>query len=195
MAHDQFEVLHPFNDGNGRIGRLLVVVQLCTRGSLSQPLLTISPWFEARRGKYQDRPAAVSGEGDWDGWVAFFAAGVAESCDDTIQRVDDLLLLRAMYVAELRVGGLTGLARDVVDMLIARPFLTARSISEQTGRTYQAASTAIGKLVDLGILREATGRVYNRMFEAVEVVQILIRPSRDSAIDETGLPPVIVAER
>ncbi|WP_026310695.1 Fic family protein [Parafrankia elaeagni] len=180
MAHYQFETLHPFNDGNGRIGRLLVVLDLCWKGILSEPLLAVSPWLEARREEYQDRLGEVSAAGDWDGWISFFAEGLAESCEQTIRTVDDLLGLQVEYVRRLKAAGLTGgLVRDVIDRLIGSPFITVRSVSEDTGRTLQAASNAVAKLVDLKILRERTGRSYGRVFEAVEVTSVLRgRPGR-----------------
>ncbi|EFC81776.1 filamentation induced by cAMP protein Fic [Parafrankia sp. EUN1f] len=174
MAHYQFETLHPFNDGNGRIGRLLVVLDLCWKEVISEPLLAVSPWLEVRREEYQDRLREVSAVGDWDGWISFFSEGLAESCEQTIRTVDDLLGLQAEYVRRLKVAGLTGgLVRDVIDRLIGSPFVTVRSVSEDTGRTLQAASNAVARLVDLEILRERTGRSYGRVFEAVEVTSVL----------------------
>ena len=90
MAHYQFETLHPFNDGNGRIGRLLVVLHLMASGTLVEPTLTVSPWFEARRGDYYERLLGVSARGDWDGWIRFFADGLAASATDTRRSLRDL---------------------------------------------------------------------------------------------------------
>jgi Fic family protein len=177
MTHYQFESLHPFNDGNGRIGRLLVVLQLRARDALSQPLLTISPWFEARREEYQGRLLAVSSTGDWDGWISFFAAGLAESCRQTVRTVEELLALRAGYLARIRSAGLTGaLVRDIAEHLTERPFVTVRSVSDASGKTPEASRNAIARLVDLDILRERTGGSYARVYEATEVIQILRRP-------------------
>ncbi|MCK9922954.1 Fic family protein [Frankia sp. AgPm24] len=178
MAHYQFETLHPFNDGNGRIGRLLVVLQLLARGALPQPpLLTISPWFEARRDSYQDRLRAVSAVGDWDGWVGFFADGLADSCRRTVRTVTDLLALEAAYLDRIRAAGLSGaLIRDITAQLIGNPFVTAASVARATGKTTAGARNAIGQLIGLGVLRERTTRSYARVYEAVEVFQILQRP-------------------
>jgi Fic family protein len=174
MTHYQFETLHPFNDGNGRIGRLMVVLQLRAREVLPQPLLTISPWFEARREEYQDRLRAVSAAGDWDGWITFFANGLAASCDETVRTVNGLLALRADYIERVRTAGLTGgLVRDIADQLIGSPFVTTRSICSTTSRSQPAARAAIAKLVELGILHERTGRAWGRIYEAVEVARIL----------------------
>jgi Fic family protein len=174
MAHYQFETLHPFHDGNGRIGRLLVVLHLCGRGVLPEPLLTISPWLEARRGEYQDRLGQVSADGDWCGWIRFFATGLAESCEHTVRIVDGLLKLQEEYVARLRAAGMTGgLVRDIADRLIGGPFVTARAVQDSTGKSAQAVNAAIARLADLGILQERSGRAYGRVFEAVEVAKVL----------------------
>ena len=91
LAHFQFETLHPLSDGNGRIGRLLIVLQLMKQRVLREPILVVSPWFEARRREYRDGVLALSETGDWDGWVRFFATGVGVSADSTHERVDRLL--------------------------------------------------------------------------------------------------------
>lgn len=178
MAHYQFEALHPFNDGNGRLGRLLVVVQLIQDGALSDPLLSVSPWLEARRTQYQDRLFAVSADGDWDGWVKFFASGLEASAIDTAQRVDELLDVQADYARRLRDAGATGIVRDIADSLVGYPFVTISAVKERTGKTFQGVSTAVNRLVDLQILRERTGRSHNRVFEAVDVMRVLVRPAR-----------------
>jgi Fic family protein len=176
LGHYQFESLHPFNDGNGRLGRLLIVLQLLQDGILTDPLLSVSPWFEAHRLEYQDRLAAVSAVGDWDGWVSFFSAGLYASATDTAQRVHALLDIQADYLERLRTTGTTGIVRDIAESLIAYPYVTVSAISEHTGKTFQAANNAVRKLVQLGILRERTGRKQWRFFEANEVVAILTGP-------------------
>lgn len=173
MAHYQFEALHPFNDGNGRIGRLLVVLQLIQDGALEDPLLSISPWFEQRRRDYQDRLLEVSASGDWDGWVRFFAEGIENSALDTAVRVDRLLRVQEDYAARLREVGATGLIRDVAESLIAYPYIDVSRTSARLGSTFQTVNKAVARLVDLGILRERTGRSYGRLFEAPAVVEVL----------------------
>lgn len=174
MAHYQFESLHPFNDGNGRLGRLLIPVQLIQDAALSDPLLSVSPWFESRRAQYQERLFDVSAKGDWDGWVRFFASGIEASAADTARRVDDLLNVQAAYARQLREAGATGVVRDIAESLVGYPFVTISTLTDRTGRTFQAVSTAVNRLVDLGILRERTGRSHNRVFEAVDVVRVLV---------------------
>lgn len=173
MAHYQFEALHPFNDGNGRIGRLLVVLQLIQDEALEDPLLSISPWFEQRRRNYQDRLFEVSATGDWDGWIRFFAEGIEFSALDTAVRVDRLLRVQEAYATTLRDVGASGLIRDLAESLIAYPFIDVSRTANRLGSTFQTVNKAVSRLVDLGILRERTGRTYGRQFEAPAVLEIL----------------------
>lgn len=176
MAHYQFETLHPFNDGNGRIGRLLVVAQLVADGTLSEPLLSISPWFEARRGTYMDCLAEVSASGDWDSWIRFFAIGLAASSDDTARRVDQLLDLQSQFREQLRADGARGVILDVADNLIGRPYLRVAPEARRTRRTTQAIYTVVERLERLGILTEVSGRTYDRMWMAPRVVNVIQAP-------------------
>jgi Fic family protein len=173
LAHYQFETLHPFHDGNGRIGRLLIVLQLLRAGVFREPLLTVSPWFESRRRDYQDHLQQLSETGDWDEWVAFFAEGVREQAASTADKVSRLLAYQETTMRTARGEGLRGLALDLVESLIGRPVLTISTVAEIHAVTRQAASAAVGRLVDLKILRETTGGNYARVFAADEVVGIL----------------------
>lgn len=175
LAHYQFEVLHPFNDGNGRIGRLVIVLQLLRDGVLHEPLLTVSPWFEARRREYQDRLGRLSENGDWDDWVAFFASGVGAQAASTTEKVRQLLAYQEETRARARTQGLRGLAIDLVESLIARPILTTGWVAAGYDVSRQAATSAIARLVDAGILVETTGRSYGRVFAAEAVIRILER--------------------
>lgn len=175
LAHYQFEALHPFNDGNGRIGRLLIVLQLLRERVLHEPLLTVSPWFEARRRDYQDRLRRVSEVGAWDDWVGFFAEGVAAQAASTTEKVTRLLAYQDATRSLARQRGLRGLAIDLVEGLIARPILTTGWVAQVHPVSRQAATTAIARLVEVGILRETTGRSYGRVFAADEVIHILER--------------------
>lgn len=176
MAHYQFETLHPFNDGNGRIGRLLIVLQLVGLGVLSEGLLSVSPWFEARRDQYQDLLAEVSATGDWNGWVSFFADGIEASANDSAERIRLLLELQNRYHEILRENGARGAVRDISDVLIGRPYVNIPTLRDATGLTYQAVSNAVRKLVELGILeqRNVPGVM---AFRAPAVVDIISAPS------------------
>lgn len=165
--------MHPFNDGNGRIGRLLIVLQLLREGVLHEPLLTVSPWFEARRREYQDKLRVLSETGSWDDWVAFFAEGVGSQAASTADKVTRLLAYQEECRSLVRELGLRGVAVDVAGGLIGRPILTAAWVATTHGVSRQAATTAVARLVDAGILRETTGATYGRVYAADAVIRIL----------------------
>ncbi|MGQ4599210.1 Fic/DOC family N-terminal domain-containing protein [Nocardia sp. R6R-6] len=176
MAHYQFETLHPFNDGNGRIGRLLIVLQLHRSGVLSEPTLTVSPWFEARRAEYYDRLLAVSATGDWDGWIRFFAEGVAASANATATQLTDLIRVQNDLKARVRAAGLRAEnAMRLIDYALAQPIFTVRNVERHLGVTYTRANALVGQLVDAGTLRQHGDSSYGRRFTAPEVLAILLR--------------------
>lgn len=176
MGHYQFETLHPFNDGNGRIGRLFVVLQLLHSGVLTEPSLTISPWFEARRADYYDRLYAVSATGDWDGWVRFFANGLAASAMSTASQLDDLLTVQNDLKARVRAGGLRAeTAVSLVDFSLARPIFTVRQVERRLGVGYVRANKLVAQLIEVGVLAQYDESVYNRRFFAPDVLAVLLR--------------------
>lgn len=175
LAHYQFETLHPFNDGNGRIGRLAIVLQLMRGKVLREPLLTVSPWFEARRADYQDELQRVSETGDWDRWVAFFAIGLRDQADDTTRKVDELVAFHERAKELCRASNLRGTALDVAAGLIARPIFTPTWVQRHYGVSYPAANNAVTRLEQIGLLRETTGGTYGRVFAADDVLRILER--------------------
>lgn len=174
LTHYQFETLHPFNDGNGRLGRLLIVLQFMRSDVLTEPLLSVSPWFEARRQDYQDALAGVSAEGAWDAWITLFADGIHSSATDTGARMSDLLAVQAEYRDRIRASGTRGMVLDVADYLIGTPFVTVPMLAAAFGKTYQAASNAVARLVELDILSEVE-RQGVRVFRASNVVQVTTR--------------------
>jgi len=180
MAHYQFETLHPFNDGNGRIGRLLIVIQLVTEGLIGQGLLSVSPWFERRREQYQDLLSEVSASGDWDGWIRFFAQGIESSARDTAARMTELLDVQSQFQSLIRESGARGVIRDVADLLIGSPYVTIPFLVAQTGKTYPAVKTAVAKLVELGILEERPG-TSPHLFRAPLVVAVTSRSAAPEA--------------
>lgn len=192
LAHYQFESLHPFNDGNGRIGRLLIVLQFLLDGVISEPLLSVSPWFEARRGSYQDQLAAVSATGNWDAWVEFFAEGVSASAVDTAQRVDRILAVQNRYTRVLQESGTRGVIRDIADALVGDPVITVPMMAARFGKSAPAINTAIQRLVELGILRGPYG-TYGRQFIADDVWSTITAPV--GAVPPAGAPLAHVAGR
>jgi len=176
MAHYQFETLHPFNDGNGRIGRLLVVLHLLQARALAEPTLTVSPWFEARRADYYDRLLAVSTEGDWDAWIQFFSRGLRASALDTERSLIDLLTVQADLKSRVRAAGLRAdKAMVLVDYALAQPIFTVRQVQRHLDVTYARANGLVGQLVAAGVLRQYNEAVYDREFTAPDVLGVLLR--------------------
>lgn len=172
LAHYQFETLHPFSDGNGRIGRLVIALQLVAGGALEEPLLVVSPWLEARRGEYQDGLLHLSTTGDWDRWVAFFARAVEGSADDTRRRIERLLALRDETLERVRAAGVIGVGERVANDLIGTPILRASAVATQHGISPQGAMKALRRLADLGLLVERPRRG-GVAFVAPAVIEVL----------------------
>jgi Fic family protein len=174
MAHYQFETLHPFSDGNGRIGRLIAAVQLMRSGTLRDPVLVLSPWFEARREDYQSALFHLSLTGEWEPWVAFFAQGVRASAVDTTRRIDQLFELGERW-AEIarRLPGRA--APQIVELLTERPIVTAPEVAERLGLNALTARNALNELVEAGVLgiREPARRGRTQVYFADATIEIL----------------------
>lgn len=152
MVHYQFETLHPYSDGNGRIGRLLVIVQLLRAAVIREPLLVVSPWFEQRRDRYQDELLKLSCHGDWDAWVCFFAEGVAASATESQAKVERLVALQEELRTRVQNARKRGAAERLAADLVGNPYVTARLVAIEYDLSGQGATNAIRTLVDLGIL-------------------------------------------
>lgn len=178
LSHYQFETLHPFHDGNGRIGRLLVVLHLVNRGVLSEPTLTVSPWFEARRGEYYDRLHAVSTDGAWDDYVRFFATGLEASASGTHRRMLALVDVQRELHDLVRQSRLrSDTAHSLVDHAVGHVSFTVRQVQAALGVSYGRANTVVDQLGGLGILRTSgTTSSPSRRFFAPRVMEILTRP-------------------
>jgi Fic family protein len=175
LAHYQFETLHPFQDGNGRIGRLLIVLQLLAGEVLSEPLFAVSPWFEARRAQYQDELLHMSMTGDVDRWVSFFCEGIRAQAQATVEKITDLLEFRQEAMARARRGGRHSVGVDIAGDLVERPVLNVSTSATRYDVSFVAANNAVAKLVDVGLLVEITGRGHDRVFRCDRVLQILER--------------------
>jgi len=173
MTHYQFETLHPYSDGNGRLGRLLVIVQLLRGALIREPLLVVSPWFEQRRERYQDALLGLSITGDWDSWIAFFAEGVAASAAESQRKVERLVALQDDMRARVQAAGKRGVSERLAADLVGLPFVTRADVAARYTLSGQGAINAINTLVDLGILQSTEIRT-NRgaLFVAREVVDI-----------------------
>jgi Fic family protein len=182
MSHYQFETLHPFWDGNGRIGRLMIVLHLRAAGVLGEPTLTVSPWFEARRGEYYDRLLRVSTHNDWDGYVRFFAEGLRQAADGT--RADMIALVRVQNALKEVIRGSTlraDSAHALVDLAVANPSFTVRKVEAELGVSYGRANKLVGQLVGLDVLRAIDPHAYKRRFYAPRVLEVLTRRTSGSS--------------
>lgn len=174
MAHYQFETLHPFRDGNGRLGRFLIVLQLLHTGVLSEPTLTVSPWFEARRTEYYDRLLAVSTHGDWNAFVTFFARGLQASAEQTHRQMNALVAVQHQLKEQVRASNLRAdSAQLLVDLAIAYPTFSVKQAAEELHLSYQRASRLVSQLIDLGVLQQLDDNARNRRFCAPKVIKAL----------------------
>jgi Fic family protein len=165
LAHVQFETIHPFLDGNGRVGRLLITFLLCHAGVLREPLLYLSLYFKQNRATYYELLDRVRRDGDWEVWLAFFLEGVKRTAEGAVSTAQELA---AMFLADRsRIeprGRRAGSALRVHEALKARPLSSMQEVSRITGLSFPAASSAMDLLVELGIVRELTGKRRNRLF-------------------------------
>jgi Fic family protein len=140
---------------------------------LRHPLLTVSPWFEARRREYQDQLQRVSETGDLDTWVAFFSEAIRVQADATAEKIDRLLAAQEDARELVRQHKLRGVGAAIAEDLISQPVVTVGWAAKHHGVTYPAANTAIFRLTQMGLLREATGGTYGRVFRNEEIMRIL----------------------
>lgn len=165
MAHYQFEVLHPFTDGNGRLGRLVTVLQMLGEGTLRSPVLALSPWFEERSDEYRDHLLAISMSGNWEPWITFFAEAVRAEARSGHDRIMRLLALKTEMQASVREALPRGrLALEIADELIAHPILSVADAHRRFGRSNQANRDAINALVDIGLLEPYGPAKYDRLY-------------------------------
>jgi len=165
LAHVQFETIHPFLDGNGRIGRLLITFLLHHGGALREPLLYLSLYFKQHREAYYDLLDLVRRTGDWEAWLAFYLEGIRHVATEAVASVERLeRMFRADRTTIEEVGRRASSAYRMHEALKAQPVQTLASAAEATGLSFSGASAAMRLLVQLGIARELTGRRRNRLF-------------------------------
>ena len=166
LAHAQFETIHPFLDGNGRVGRLLITFLLCEGAALNKPVLYLSHYFKRHRQAYYDHLQGVREEGNWEGWLAFFLKGVAEVSQEAAETARRILLLREEHRAAITtgLGRAAGNGHRILESLFDRPIVSVLDVQKLIGTTYAAANNLVSRLVSLGILVEVTGNARNRRF-------------------------------
>lgn len=165
LVHCQFETIHPFLDGNGRVGRLMITFMLCAQGVLKKPLLYLSLYFKQHRDQYYDRLMAVRDAGDWEGWIEFFLQGVREVSAQatlTAQNILDLQRRHQELIQKRVPGSVTGL--KLLDLLFQSPVVSARQVARRLHVSYPTANNLLNRLERLHLLREVTGHKRNRFF-------------------------------
>lgn len=183
LVHYQFEAIHPFLDGNGRIGRLLISLLFIQRGLLSEPLLYLSAYFERHRAAYYDHLLAISQRGTWEDWLTFFLRGVAQEANDAARRAQLLFDQHEAWRQQYQRENASANLLATLDQLIARPVTTARRTEEALQVTNRSAQKIIDRLEQGGVLTEMTGRARNRVYFAQRVLEII-----DLPLDELGDP-------
>ena len=172
LLHYQFEAIHPFRDGNGRVGRLLIPLLLCERNILTKPLLYLSAYLERHRAQYMDLLLRVSQKGEWERWIEFFLNGVAEQAIDGVERATKLMILWQNYRKRLQTARMSILAQNLVDQLFQQPAMSVGLAQQVLKVSFASAQNNIMRLVRLGILQEMTGRKRDRIFIAPEILQL-----------------------
>lgn len=166
LAHAQFETIHPFLDGNGRIGRLLIAFLLCERKVLLKPVLYLSHYFKRHRQQYYDHLQDVRETGNWEKWLTFFLQGVVQvskQATDTARRILTLRESHRMVITD-NLGRAAGNGHRILEYLYNRPIVSVNEVQELIGTTYPAANDLVARMEESGILREFTGQARNRKF-------------------------------
>lgn len=187
LLHYQLETVHPFVDGNGRVGRLLIVLMLIASDILVHPLFYISSYIRRNRDKYTDLLLSVNEEGDWNAWLEFFLTGMHEQADEAFSRAKLLLQLRADYRS--RYSDASPSVRELIEALFIEPIFTVSRAAELIEMSYPAANNAVNQLEADGILEERTGQERYREFQAMGILDVL---NRDS--EEIPSPGELIAE-
>lgn len=173
IAHYQFEAIHPFSDGNGRIGRLLIILMMCALNVVERPLVYPSAYLESRREEYYDRLLRVSTHGDWNGWVLFFLQGIALQAREALERCRSLMRLHDKYTAKFQHGNQPARLLKLIDLLFQHQSVSAAYVQQQLDCSKQTAQTYIQRLVSEGILVQLDERQRNRRFYAKELFEII----------------------
>ncbi len=176
LMHYQFETIHPFNDGNGRVGRLLIPLMLCERGLLPEPLLYLSAYFERDRQAYYDHLLEVSRRGAWVEWVGYFARGVVEQARDATERSGRLLDLRERLRAAVAAARRPVSTLQIIDLLFTAPVTSVQYAATDTGVSVKVANAALVALEEMGVVREVTGGQRYRLYQADEIIRLLNDP-------------------
>ncbi len=174
LAHAQFETIHPFLDGNGRVGRLLITFLLCEQTILQSPVLYLSHYLKAHRAEYYERLQKIRTEGDWEPWLKFFLRGVAAVSGEATETARSILRLREADSRKIidNLGRVAGNGLIVHAELFRFPLISVKAVSELIGVSFPSANRLMERLVELGILGEVTGNARNRVFGYTSYVRL-----------------------
>lgn len=184
MTHYQFETIHPFRDGNGRVGRALILHQLCRRGLLDLPVVFVSGFLKRNRQQYVDRMFLVSANGDWKGWIEFFVRAVRDQAIETRILAQRLIHLHRTWSEMIRSHKAPVRLLTLVDKLFEHPIATARGVVELLGVTDPTARNDIATLEDLGVLRIVENVAYGKTWYAPDILAIV--DATDQEIDDAS---------
>lgn len=173
LIHYQFEAIHPFLDGNGRIGRLLITLFLCEREYLTYPLLYLSAFFEKFRDEYYDRLLAISQKGEWNEWIKFFLRGVVVQSQDAIKNSQSILDLLEIYRARIHQKRPSGYALKLLDEIFKNPYMSIPRAAQRLDTSYHTAKAAVKKLLEAKILFEITDKIRGKIYCAKELLELL----------------------
>ena len=176
LAHYQFEAIHPFLDGNGRVGRLLITLFLIERKILPSPLLYLSAFFEASPKDYYGRLLQITLQGDWKSWLSYFLNGVARQAEDALSRAERINQILSTWRSQT-AGFSSSLPHQLIDQLASNPFITIKKTAESTGVAFTTVQRAIEKLEKLGIVRLQGDAKRNRVYCAKMILDILEEPA------------------
>ena len=164
LAHAQFETIHPFLDGNGRVGRLLITFLLCHRVVLHRPLLYVSVYLKRHKAEYYDRLTAIREDGNWEGWLRFFLRGVRDTATEATETARSIVTMREDHARLIQEDGLGLTGLRLLDLLLRRPIINVNFVKDRLGISFATANNQVEQLQRLGLLEETTGQHRNRMF-------------------------------
>ena len=185
LAHVQFETIHPFLDGNGRVGRLLMTFLLVHRGVLRQPLLYLSTYLKRHRAEYYDRLMAVRNDGNWESWLQFFFRGVIETANDAASTAGAIVRLREDHRSLLQAHGMGNNEVRLLDLLYQTPVVNLAHVGDRLEISEVTAGRVVDRFRTLGFLDETTGQRRNRIFQYSPYWHLL----QDRAETSDGDPP------
>lgn len=179
LAHAQFESIHPFLDGNGRVGRLLITFMLVQREALRAPLLYLSYYFKLHRAEYYDRLMAVRESGDWEGWVRFFLRGVATTATEATETAERIFDLRERHRAEVIEAHFGQNALRLISLLFERPIVNVNLVQSELNVAWATANKLVGQFEGLELLSEVTGQKRSRVFRYDPYLALFTEPGGD----------------